>query len=228
MKKTVFAFFILFISCSFTQQAKKKVIFFGDSITELGVTRTAKSGTGYIVKLDSMLKGEKKSGEYELIGSGISANKVYDLYLRLEDDVLNKNPDIVLIYVGVNDVWHKSLLGTGTDADKFEKFYQAIINKLKSKNIKVVLVTPAVVGEKTDMSNPLDGDLNRYSNIIRDLAKKNNLPIVDLRKKVLDYLKDHNPKNDEKEILTYDRVHMNDKGNQFLANEMWKVLKEIK
>jgi lysophospholipase L1-like esterase len=218
---------LLFISCGFTQTAKKKVIFFGDSITELGVMRT-KNGTGYILKLDSMLKAMKKDDQYELVGSGVSGNKVYDLYLRMDDDVMKKNPDIVFIYVGVNDVWHKTLLGTGTDPDKFEKFYQAIINKLKAASIKVVLVTPAVVGEKTDMSNPLDGDLNRYSNIIRDLAKKNDLPIVDLRKKIFDYLKDHNPSNQEKAILTYDRVHMNDKGNQFLADEMWKALKDLK
>jgi lysophospholipase L1-like esterase len=133
-----------------------------------------------------------------------------------------------VIYVGVNDVWHKTLLGTGTDADKFEKFYQAILNKLKSKNIKAILCTPAVIGEKTDMSNPLDGDLNRYSNIIRDLAKKNDLPLIDLRKKFLNYLKDNNPRNEEKNILTYDRVHMNDRGNQFLADAMWKGLNEIR
>jgi lysophospholipase L1-like esterase len=56
---------------------------------------------------------------------------VYDLYLRLEEDVLKKRPDVVVIWIGVNDVWHKTILGTGTDADKFEKFYTAIINKLK-------------------------------------------------------------------------------------------------
>jgi isoamyl acetate esterase len=146
----------------------------------------------------------------------------------LEEDVLDKSPDIVVIYVGVNDVWHKTLLGTGTDADKFEKFYQAIIKKLKDRNIKVALCTPAVVGEKTDMSNSLDGDLNKYSNIIRELAKKNNLPLIDLRKKTQDYLKDNNPKNEESGILTYDRVHMNDKGNQFLADLMWKTIKDMK
>lgn len=226
MNKIVFSFIVIFILCGFAPSAKKKVIFFGDSITELGVMRT-KNGTGYILKLDSMLRQMKKADEYELIGSGVSGNKVYDLYLRMEDDVLKKNPDIVFIYVGVNDVWHKTLLGTGTDPDKFEKFYQAIINKLKANNIKIALVTPAVVGEKTDMSNQLDGDLNRYSNIIRDLARKNNLQVVDLRKKVLEYLKDHNPNNQEKEILTYDRVHMNEKGNQLIADEMWKVLKEL-
>jgi lysophospholipase L1-like esterase len=226
MKKLLLISSILFISCAFAPPKKTKVIFFGDSITELGVKRD--KYVGYILKMDSMLKADKKDDQYELVGSGISANKVYDLYLRLEDDVLSKSPDVVVIYVGVNDVWHKTLLGTGTDADKFEKFYQAIIKKLKDKNIKVVLVTPAVVGEKTDMSNPLDGDLNKYSNIIRDLAKKNNLPLVDLRKKIIDYLKDNNPDNKEKEVLTYDRVHMNNKGNQFIADEMWKVIKEIK
>lgn len=228
MKKVFFGLFLVFISCAFSQPAKKKVIFFGDSITELGVKRTPKSGTGYVLKLDSMLKAEKKEDQFELIGSGISGNKVYDLYLRMEEDVLSKKPDIVFIYVGVNDVWHKTLLGTGTDADKFEKFYQAIISKLQSNNIQVVLVTPAVVGERNDMSNPLDGDLNRYSNIIRQLAKKNNLGLVDLRKKYFDYEKENNPGNVDREILTYDGVHMNDKGNQFLADAIWKVLKDLK
>lgn len=226
MKKLLIISSILLIACAFAPQKKTKVIFFGDSITELGVKKDRY--VGYILKMDSMLKTAKKDSEYELIGSGISANKVYDLYLRMEDDVLSKNPDVVVIYVGVNDVWHKTLLGTGTDADKFEKFYQAIIKKLKNSNIKAVLCTPAVVGEKTDMSNPLDGDLNKYSNIIRDLAKKNNLPLVDLRKKFIDYLKVNNPDNKEKEVLTYDRVHMNDKGNQFLADAMWETLKEIR
>lgn len=225
MRKLLFISTVILISCAFSSQKKTKVIFFGDSITELGVKRDRY--VGYILKMDSMLKVEKKADEYELIGSGISANKVYDLYLRLEDDVLAKNPDVVVIYVGVNDVWHKTLLGTGTDADKFEKFYQAIIKKLRDRNIKVLLCTPAVVGEKNDMSNSLDGDLNRYSNIIRDLAKKNSLPLIDLRKKFQDYLSKNNPDNKEKEILTYDRVHMNDKGNQFLADAMWEALKKL-
>src|SRR5689334_15332575 len=142
MKKLLIIIAVVSIACSFTPQKKKRVIFFGDSITELGVKRDR--FVGYILKMDSILKADKKNDQYELIGSGISGNKVYDLYLRMEDDVLNKNPDIVVIYVGVNDVWHKTLLGTGTDPDKFEKFYQAIIKKLVDRNIKVALCTPAV------------------------------------------------------------------------------------
>ena len=223
MKKLLFVTTVLFLSCAFSPQKKTKIIFFGDSITELGVKE--KPYRGYILELEDKSKAENKSDQYDFIGSGISANKVYDLYLRLEEDVLSKNPDVVFIYVGVNDVWHKTLLGTGTDADKFEKFYLAILKKLKDKNIKAVLVTPAVVGEKTDMSSPLDGDLNKYCNIIRYIAKKNDLPLVDLRKEFGNYYKTNNPNNEEKNILTYDKVHLNTKGNQLVADLMWKVVK---
>jgi isoamyl acetate esterase len=222
MKKILFVSLIIILASAFVSQKKSKVIFFGDSITELGI----RPG-GYVTRVDSMCKLEGKSGEYDFVGAGVSGNKIYDLYLRLEDDVLNKNPDVVVIYVGVNDVWHKTLTGTGTDADKFEKFYLAILKKLKEKNIKAVLCTPAVVGEKTDFSNQLDGDLNRYSNMIRDMAKKNNLPLVDLRQKFLDYYKANNPKNEERNILTYDRVHLNAKGNQLVADAMWNAVKGL-
>jgi lysophospholipase L1-like esterase len=179
----------MFIS-SFTLLQKRKVIFFGDSITQVGV-----QPGGYIVKMSELASNDQKRSAFELAGAGIGGNKVYDLYLRLEEDVLDKNPEIVVIYIGVNDVWHKRLAGTGTDPDKFEKFYVALINKLKAKNIKVVLCTPAVIGEKTDASNELDGDLNQYSTIIRRLASKNNLPLVDLRKSFLEFNQKNNPEN---------------------------------
>jgi lysophospholipase L1-like esterase len=203
-------------------QKKKRVIFFGDSITQQG----AEPG-GYITRIDSMCKSENRSSQFEFIGAGVGGNKVYDLYLRMDDDVLAKNPDIVVIYIGVNDVWHKTSFGTGTDPDKFEKFYNAIIKKLKGKNIAVVLCTPAVIGEKTDFTNQQDGDMNRYAGIIRNIAKQNNLPLVDLRQKFLDYNRQYNPENKEQGILTKDRVHLNAKGNQLVADEMWKVIKEM-
>jgi len=181
---------LLFSSFTSPTQKIKKVLFFGDSITEAGV----KSG-GYIDVLNTMLKEQKLDDQYELVGAGIGGNKVYDLYLRMETDVLSKKPDIVVIFIGVNDVWHKQSMGTGTDADKFSRFYQAIISKLKAQNISIILATPAVIGEKTDHSNQLDGDLNRYSNLIRELAKKENLPLVDLRKAFLDFNLKNNPEN---------------------------------
>jgi lysophospholipase L1-like esterase len=217
-----FVVIMLMMSFNYTKK-KKKILFFGDSITELAI-----KPTGYISLLNEKIKAEGLEDKIELIGSGISGNKIYDLYLRIEQDVMIKDPHVVFIFIGVNDVWHKRLSGTGTDFDKFEKFYSAIIQKLTSAQIKVVLCTPAVIGEKTDFSNELDGDLNKYSALIRSIATKNNLPLVDLRKSFLAYNLEHNIENKEAGILTYDKVHLNDKGNELVAAEMWKEIKSIK
>jgi lysophospholipase L1-like esterase len=218
MKKLFFPF--VFALFAFAPQKKTKVIFFGDSITQQGV-----GPGGYVTRIDSMCKVQGMGDKFEFIGAGIGGNKVYDLYLRMEDDVLAKNPDVVVVYIGVNDVWHKATSGTGTDPDKFEKFYTAILKKLKDRNIKAILCTPAAIGEKTDFTNQQDGDMNAYSNIIRGLAQKNGLPLVDLRKIFLDYNMKNNPENKDRGILTIDKVHLNAKGNQLVADEMWKLIK---
>lgn len=211
------------ILMSFDFNKKKKIVFFGDSITEAGI-----HPHGYIKLIDSLIKQEGAENNFELVGAGVSGDKVYDLYLRMESDVLKQNPDMVIIYVGVNDVWHKSSSGTGTDFPKFGRFYEALVNKLQSAGIKVVVCTPAVIGERTDNSNQQDGDLNLYSNWLRTFTAKNNLPLVDLRAAFIQYNLKNNPQNKEYGILTTDRVHLNPTGNLFVAEEMWKVIKTVK
>jgi len=212
------AFFVLPL-LAMRQDKPLRVVFFGDSITQAGV-----GPTGYITKVGEMLKAKGQDGQYELIGAGIGGNKVYDLYLRLEDDVLSKKPDVVFIYVGINDVWHKTSSGTGTDPDKYVKFYEALIKKMKAQNIRVIVCTPTVIGERNDASNAQDGDLNQYSKLIREIATRNGLQLLDLRKQFLDYLGSNNPENKEKGILTSDRVHLTEAGNQFLAEKMLEAL----
>src|SRR5688572_27986244 len=91
---------LVIITLSMTFQKKTRVILFGDSITQMGV-----GPGGYITKMNETLAKNNMASQYELIGAGIGGNKVYDLYLRMDDDVLAKDPDVVVIYIGVNDVW---------------------------------------------------------------------------------------------------------------------------
>ncbi|MDQ7948761.1 MAG: GDSL-type esterase/lipase family protein [Pedobacter sp.] len=203
---------IAILSISLAMKPKpKRIIFFGDSITRQG----ALPG-GYI----SLLKKAVDTTKLELIGAGIGGNKVYDLYLRIEEDVISKKPDLVVVYVGINDVWHKLGARTGTDYDKYLKFYQAIINKIQATGSKVILCTPSVIGEKKDGTNEADADLNKYSAGIRELATKNNLQVIDLRKAFADYEAKNNTGDAEKGILTTDKVHLNPTGNQFVADQM--------
>lgn len=218
MKKLILSVAVIILLSAMQVQKPVKVIFFGDSITRAGV-----NPGGYITLMQESLKGNTNPG-YELIGAGIGGNKVYDLYLRHEEDVLSKKPDVVVIYVGVNDVWHKQSSQTGTDPDKFVAFYAALIRKFQAAGIKVILSTPAVIGERTDFSNSQDGDLNRYSQLIRDQASKYGCGLVDLRKAFLEYNLKNNPENKESGILTTDRVHLNPAGNKLVADLMLKAI----
>ena len=217
--KILLASSILLLIMAMKPVQKTKIIFFGDSITQAGVNKG-----GYIDRVQSFINQRALQQKYELAGAGIGGNKVYDLYLRMEDDVLAKNPQTVVVYVGINDVWHKTSSGTGTDLDKYEKFYVAIIKKLQAKNIKVAVCTPTVIGEKKDNANPQDKDLNTYSEVIRRLAAAHNCTLIDLRKAFVSYEQANNTDNKESGLLTSDRVHLTDSGNQLVADEMIKGL----
>jgi lysophospholipase L1-like esterase len=210
---TVTAVILIIMTSSFTSKPPKKIVFFGDSITEMGTQEG-----GYIDLIRQKLIENNQTDQYELIGAGIGGNKIYDLYFRLEKDVLDVHPDVVFIFVGVNDVWHKDDYGTGTDPDRFDRFYTAIIEKIKAQGAEVICVTPAVIGEKTDFSNPQDGDLNEYSKMVRNIAVKTGSKLVDLRQVFLEYNLANNPENLDRGILTTDRVHLNQIGNELVAN----------
>jgi len=207
---------------SFRADNPIRIVFFGDSITQAGV-----GPTGYITKMSQIIANEGLSAKYELIGAGIGGNKVYDLYLRHEEDVIAKKPSVVIIYIGINDVWHKTTSRTGTDADKFERFYNALIKRLQNAGAQVVICTPTVIGEKNDNTNENDGDLNYFSGMIRKIAENNQVKLIDLRKSFMDYEVKNNIENKASGVLTTDRVHLNEAGNQFLAETMWATIKNL-
>ena len=199
-----------------------RIVFLGDSITAGGVRPN-----GYVTLIKKELTDKHKDLDIKVIGAGISGNKVPDLQSRLERDVLAKKPTVVMIYIGINDVWHgEKDPKRGTSKDKFEAGLKEIIGKIKGGGARVILCTPSVIGEKADGSNSLDAKLDEYSAISRRVAHEEKVELCDLRKAFLNYLKKNNADNKEKGILTTDRVHLNAAGNRFVAEVMLKALGE--
>ncbi len=195
-----------------------RIVFLGDSITQAGA-----GASGYVTLVREALN--KSHGELgiEVIGAGISGNKVPDLERRLEKDVLTKNPSVVVIYIGINDVWH-SQSGRGTPKEEFEAGLGRLIDKIQTAGSKVVLSTASVIGEKTDGSNALDKMLAEYCDISKKVAAEKKVKLLDLNGAFWAYLKKNNPENKEQGILTSDKVHLNAAGNKFVAAQMLTAL----
>ena len=224
MKKYLWLYIlVLMASCNGN---KKQVVFLGDSITQNAVTNSEEF-KGFITLIQNEVDENIK-----LIGKGISGDKVSDLLARYKEDVIKLNPDIVFIYIGINDVWHKYDYGTGSDIDLYEKGLRTIIGDIQNQGAKVILCTPTVIGENSgefrlgnqfkdvETMDKMDQDLDDFSDIIRNLSLEFNTELVDLRKVFKNYISENNPENKAKGILTTDGVHLNNEGSKLIAENM--------
>lgn len=198
----------------------QKIVFFGDSITQAGQEDPA----GYI----NVMRYRLDTARYELIGAGISGNKVPDLEARLSQDVMAHEPDVVFIYIGINDVWHfhKFEGTTGTKVDRYEAGLRALVDTLQAAKAEVILCTPSVIGEQPAMEGEINQQLDQYAEVVRTVAQEKNTKLCDLRAEFKSYLKNNNPVDQNEGILTTDGVHMNPEGNRFIAEKMMSCLLE--
>jgi lysophospholipase L1-like esterase len=210
-------------SCSgeiMTLRKGERIIFLGDSITQQGV-----EPTGYVTLIRNELSARHPDLGIEFLGAGISGNKVTDLQNRLSKDVIEKKPTIVVIYIGINDVWHWTMPNhQGSTKEQFEGGLREIIARIQYSGAEVVLCTPSIIGERRDSTNAQDSTLNAYCEISRRVAKSLGTRMCDLRHAFIGYLSQHNPENKEKGILTVDGVHLNGEGNKLVANELLRFL----
>ena len=198
----------------------ERIVFLGDSITQGGG-----GPKGYVTLVKKALAERHPDLNIEVINAGISGNKVPDLQKRLDRDVLSKKPTLVVIYIGINDVWHGENDPTrGTSVSKFQDGLKDVISRIKESGARVVLCTPSVIGEKTGGANKLDTKLDQYSDVSRRVAKEMKVPLCDLRTAFVGHLKANNPDNKERGVLTGDRVHLNEAGNRLVAEEILKVI----
>ena len=195
-----------------------RIVFLGDSITQFG-----ERPDGYVQLVRKYFKTRHAEMKIDVVGAGISGHKVPDLEKRLDRDVLAKKPNVVVIYIGINDVWH-SLQGKGTSKEDFEAGLGRLIQRIESAGARVVLCTPSVIGEKPAGSNSLDKMLAEYSAISRKVAGRTGVQLLDLNREFHAYLGRHNPLGAESKVLTGDGVHLNPAGNRFVAARMLEAL----
>ncbi|MEI7837648.1 MAG: GDSL-type esterase/lipase family protein [Planctomycetota bacterium] len=197
-----------------------KIAFFGDSVTMQG---------GYIDMIAAALKESPATSGLgvELIKHGLDGGRVPtvlegngpfgNLGGTMEVLLEREKPTVVVVFLGINDVWHGE---KGTTKPDFEAGLKTMIELIRKNGGIPVLCTPTVIGEEMTDENVLTAKLGEYGEITRKLAKDGKIALVDLHKAFVDTLKRLNQGNKHSGVLTYDGVHMAEAGNAIIADQM--------
>ena len=205
-----------------------KIVFWGDSITDVGRDREndLNLGRGYPLLVEAQL-GYECPGEHEFINRGISGRRVVDLYAQVKKDILNEKPDLMSILIGVNDVWHDfSASPNGVDADKFYKIYDMLIEEIKAAlpEIQIMIFEPFVLkGTATEEKwDVFSAETKKRAQMARKIAEKHNLTFVELQAGF-----DALAEKAEPAYWLRDGVHPTPKGHEFIKNKWLEAFKTL-
>ncbi|WP_372771912.1 SGNH/GDSL hydrolase family protein [Mangrovibacterium sp.] len=80
--------------------------------------------------------------EAQVINAGIGGNNTVNLLARLDSDVLTKQPDLVILMVGTNDMLNSNKMITYSD---YTENLTLIVEKIQATGAKVLLMCPPPV-----------------------------------------------------------------------------------
>ncbi len=131
----------------------------------------------------------EEPAEVVVHNKGIGGNNSAAGLARYQRDVLDLKPAQVILYFGINDALNASHL---VPPEQFAANLQAMVERARAAGIAtVVLVTPnpfvpQFLRERhpTHPAADLPAHLARYDTAVREVARKNDLPLADLRRLV--------------------------------------------
>lgn len=208
----------------------KKILLYGDSITDMGRDRNIAAGNVfangkcYGLVIEAELSREDPT-KYLIINRGVGGDRIVDLYARIKKDVWNEKPDVFSILIGINDIWHEVGWQNGVDIVRYEKIYRMLIEDTKKvlPEVKFMLLEPFVLkGTATEEKFDEFNEIRKYAKVVEKLAKEYGAYFVPLQK-IFD---EKSEKYGVKPYL-YDGVHPNTAGATLIADEWLKVFKTI-
>ena len=186
-------------------KSDQTILFIGDSITDAGRLEAAYRpfGYGYVHFIAYRLLSKHPEYNLNIINTGISGDTIRDLDYRWEKDCLNHKPDILIVLIGINDVFRQY-----TDRpdevvllDEYQLTYERLLSLVKEKyNCQLILIEPFMFCD--DKANLAYKALQQYIHAVRALAQEFCAVLVPLQELIDDKITKVSP-----EKFSDDMVH---------------------
>jgi len=188
---------------------KKRVVCFGDSITKRGYPEIL----GEALDVDAVMAG--------VAGHSSAAG-----LRRMKKDVLEREPDVVVIFFGTNDARVDSER-VHVPVKKYEENLETMVDECEKIGAKVVICTLPPIDEAIyytrherelyEEAGGIPALWESYRQAAIKVAKKNKLPLVDLNKEL----------KAKPEWLSKDGVHPSAAGTRIIAGLISETVKPL-
>lgn len=207
------------------------VLFQGDSITDSGrdkkntaANNVACMGSGYALVAGSTLLFNNPDKNLQIYNKGISGNKVFQLADRWDADCLDLKPNVLSIFVGVNDYWHTLTAKppyTGT-IETYRTDYKKLIDRTKQAlpDVKLIICEPYAINGVKSVTDAWYPKFPEFQVAAREIADQYGAAFVPFQSAV-----DKAMKKAPGSYWTGDGVHPNMAGITLLAHTWLEAVK---
>lgn len=182
------------------------IVALGDSLTQGWMVNK-----GYLVFLKEMLEARYPAAGFTLINRGIPGDTAEGGLMRVREDVIDEDPDCVLIQFALNDAF------IGHPVAVFRRNLQSIIDRVRENtDAEIILLTSVHLGESRD-----NAIATPFYTAIEELGAENGLPVA----RVHEYWKKKIAEGAEfRTLVQSDMVHPTVEGYRLMAEAIIEVL----
>lgn len=182
----------LVVTAVAAEPTRQRIVFMGDSITD---------GNTMPLLVRQSIEASGRPAPV-IINAGISGDMAKDMRLRVERDLLSRQPTLVALSVGINDVVR------GVSNADYERDVRSVAEQLKAKNVPLMILTTTVLGPKNAES---DKRLVDFNAILRRIAEEHGAKVAEVNRD------SQAARQRGEQLLEVDDVHLSQAGYRVLA-----------
>jgi lysophospholipase L1-like esterase len=206
-----------------------KILFQGDSITDAfrkpdEINSAYQLGNGYVFLIAAQLAARFPEKNWDFVNRGVSGNKILDLKNRWTNDVLMIRPNVLTIFIGVNDTLAAMQGQPSTNEQEFASAYQFLLQETRQHlpDTRFVLMEPFLL-EVGEVRKSWCDHLRSRQLLVQAIASETMSDFVPTQQ-----IFDNASKIREPAFWSYDGIHPTHAGFQLLADAWLEVFEKMR
>jgi lysophospholipase L1-like esterase len=206
-----------------------KVLFIGDSITDCDrrAAEHAPLGWGYVDLLRAMLTVREPEKEIAVVNKGIGGQTISHLLSRWRDDVVEHDPQVIVVQIGINDATRYLDRSTSLHCapEAFGKVYVRLVEESRrgQSRLRILLIPPFFISRGDDTVGSYRSELiqllRAYVEQVEIVASSLGLQVIDVQRTFDDLLR-----HKRADVYSEDGIHPNAIGHLAIAEEVYRAL----